>query len=189
MTKYQEGFYKFVIAPDNFEAVCDIVENFEEIKELLIYGFWIEVKSKCEALLKKGWKVFLPPLTDNSEPEFTVYCNGFYTTDIEDEQEFSLAVGNVFGESIFGLYVAKETSVIDREQLYQIVKANKKAGWKSYTDYFYYKSLGEHFGDIASLRKLDPSNRASLVLQYASDIVNAVTELEPFVNKHILKVK
>lgn len=191
MTKYQQEFYKFVIAPKNFEAICDIVENFEGVQEKLIYDFWVDVKSKCEDLLKgnKGWKVYLSELSDLEDTELTVYRDEFYPNTMKDLWEFAITVGASSTQGIYGLWLYQTPNTFIKERLLKIAKENKIAGWKYGSNFPFYKVFPEDFSELSSLKKIHPDNRYSLVLLYANEIVDAIKDLEPFINKHILKKK
>lgn len=189
MTKSQEEFYKFVVAPENFEAICDIVDNFPAVQEKLIYDFWVEVKAKCELLLKgkQGWITYMTPF-ENVEPEFSIYRKEYGPKNSEDV-DVAIGIDGFYSQAIFGMNISFEPKIFNKERLLKIAKENKKAGWRFGTSFPYYKLLPEDFSEVSNLKKIHPDNRASLVQHYASEITDAVKEFEPFINKHILKAK
>jgi len=190
MTKYQEEFYKFVVDPENFDAICDMVDNFADVREKLIYDFWTDVKIRCEELLtsNRGWKVYISEF-DGPDPEITLYREEFYTKDTHEECEFSISIGASSSVGIYGLWFCPEPIIFNKDKLLKIAKENKIIGWKYGSNFPYYKYFPEDFSELSSLKKIHPNNRNSLVQQYANDLMDAIKDLEPFINKHILKAK
>ncbi len=189
MTKYQEEFYKFAIATENFDAICDIVDNFHEFRDRIIYDFWVLIKERCEEQLKnsKGWKVYLAPFEDEVS-EFTIY-RAEYSGNNSDEVDIGISAFNLYSQGTYGLYVIDKPTLFNREKFMKYAKENRIAGWRYGTGFPYYKLLSEDFSDISDLKKIHPANRTSLVHQYSKGLVEAVNEFEPIIKKHILKKK
>jgi len=189
MTKYEQEFYKFAIATENFEAICDIVDNFHEFRDRIIYDFWLHVKGRCEEHLKnsKGWKVYLAPFEEEVS-EFTIY-RAEYSANNSEEVDIGISAFNLYSQVTYGLYVTEKPALFNREKFMKNAKENRIAGWRYGTGFPYFKLLPENFSDISDLKKIHPANRASFVQQYARALIDAVREFEPIIKKHILKKK
>lgn len=190
MTKAQEEFYKFAIASENYEAIIDIAENFEEIKSPLIYHFWEDIKNECIRLLndKPEWEVYLSPYSDEEQEDFLIYKKEYLRRNSED-YELTISFDNMYYQPWLGLWISKDPTLFNRDQVLKSAKDNKISGWRFGSNYPFYKNLPEDFSDYSGLRKIQPGNRSSLVHQYSHEIVNSIKDLEPFINKYILKKK
>lgn len=191
MTKYQVEFYKFVIAPENFEAICDIVENFEDVRLRLVYDFWVDVKDRCEVLLKEKaeWTAEISPYNEEVT-EFLFYRSGFLPESVKEDADFCIYFMDLYDRAYYGLWLNEDSKSFNMQSIRKIAKDNKLSGWRGDgTTFAYYKFMPDNFDDMASIKKIQPDNRESLVHQYADNIIDGINELEPFINKHILKYK
>ena len=192
MTKTEEEFYKFLIDPNNFDAVCDVVQYFRDVEERLVYDFWVDVKTKCEERLKnrKGWQVYLPDIDDAGQSwQLTIFMKKYERKDAGEFVDFAVCMLELFGAVECGLWVYDEAAMFDKEDIIKIAKENKRKGWKTGTYWAYYRTLPEDFSEISNLKKIRPDSRAFLVNQYVDLMIETMDELEPFINKHILKKK
>ena len=104
--------------------------------------------------------------------------------------EITIGADELYNNSFYGLWITEEfTTLFDREKVFKSAKDHKISGWKFRSDYPFYKLLPEDFSQYSSLRKIQPGKRSSLVNHYSNEIVRAINELEPFINKYILKKK
>ncbi len=60
MNKYQTELYQFFTSEENFDAACDVVEQFASVKDILFAEFWNEVAGQFRQRMATypGWKVF-----------------------------------------------------------------------------------------------------------------------------------
>lgn len=187
MNKFDEDFYKFVTAEENFEAIFEIGKKFKFFKEKLISDFW----EKVYIILKNEYKEELNGWEPSNENNWISlyhlkYCNK------DEYSSIGTAFGNQNHNPWVGVWFHKAINSNNYELVRKFAEKMIKNDWRlgSKSEEFpIYKVLDDNFNTYETLRKILPSEGDWFAKEYAKTLVNTHKELYPMIEKFGVKFK
>ncbi len=183
MSKYQAELYRFFTSEENFDAACDVVEQFTSVKEMLVVDFWKEVANrfKQEMANYPGWKIFLDDNIDSRYSKFCLYRDEFCNT--PGRAELSICIEQLSGAPYYGVWLNNQFKTTQaafvRTYLGEIKEGWKSNGLDSHWPMFY--SANIDFNNMSDVRRLQPSKRIELI----DELLRKVVELFVMVKERL----
>ena len=190
MTKYQDEMYKFITSTENFEAVCDLVDEFPLMKQRLLEEFWLEVRDSLqrEIMRFEAWKIW-NGITDKSNPAITIYRDEFCFEKANDAK-VAIRIEHLMDTPWYGLFVNRKMSTFDFKDIWAKATELKLSEFKiGRIDGWWwplYQTLPYNFTQTRDIQRLMLPERENLIKEIVAAIKHTMDKLAGFAESYFI---
>lgn len=191
MAKYEDEMYKFVTNTENFESVCDLVDQFQIVKQRLREDFWREVKDTLQQELERfnGWNILMSEEL-NSKAYLLLYREDF-CFEKGYEAKVGIRIEHLLDVPWFGLFVRRDWASFNFPEIWAKAKELKSPNFKlgNINGYWWplYNILPYNFSQTKDIKFLIPDRREVMVKEVVLVIMNAMDELAAFMESYFIQ--
>ena len=190
MSKKQDKMYEFITSPENFEAACDLVDEFPNVKQRLRKEFWLKVRDalKEELLRFEGWRIW-DNINDAYNPAIAIYRDEF-CFEKPGEAKVAIRIEHLNDVPWYGLFVNRQWINFDFNDIWTQAtelklpefKIGEIKGWW----WPLYNKLPYDFNSSKDIQKLIPPERDGLQKEIVSAMMNAMDKLAAFTESYFI---
>ncbi len=191
MIKYEDEMYKFVTSSENFEAVCDLTDQFQIVKQRLRQDFWKEVKTSLQPEIERfnGWKIWMHDEL-NSNSALILYRDEFCYDKVDDAKA-TIRMDNLMDVPAFGLWINREWEGFDINDIWLKSKPFQSPSFKvgNINGWWWplYNTLPYNFTLTKDIKKITPGNREWVVKEVVAVLVKCMDELTGFMESYFIR--
>jgi hypothetical protein len=190
MSKYESELFNFMTKDENFESICDLVENFSKLKDDILFKMYSKslelIKIKCEGT---NWKVdYDEELNYVKTSQIWLYKDSYFFSD-KEIVHVAISIENMGLRPYYGVWTKFDTNLFDTKNVR--LESKKISGWQHADAFICWKYLDYNFNTketFDGIKKVQ-SNSGSVSEFIAEILMKTAIEFENFIEENILKIK